>query len=183
MKIGIVLGSIRENRFGQQVADWVMEQVAGRDDAEHELIDLKSFDVPLLTSPVHPMRANKQYDSEGTQRWSAAIDACDAYVFVTAEYNHSVPGPFKNAVDSLGPEWVGKPVGFISYGSIGGHRAVEAWRQSLANFSMHDVRPQIGFAVGLDYEMGGELKPIARRAEELDGLLSELVALSGRLAD
>ena len=53
MKIGIVLGSIRENRFGQQVADWVMEQVAGRDDAEHELIDLKSFDVPLLTSPVH----------------------------------------------------------------------------------------------------------------------------------
>src|SRR5690242_20759724 len=49
------------------------------------------------------------------------------FIFVTPEYNHGVPGAFKNAFDSLGHEWVGKPVAFVSHGSVCGVRSVEQW--------------------------------------------------------
>ncbi|WP_220492167.1 NADPH-dependent FMN reductase [Propioniciclava sp. MC1683] len=103
MKVGIVLGSVRDGRAGEAVANWVAKGAAGRE-ATYELIDLKAFDVPLLTTNTHPMRAKKSYDDERVQAWSDAIDACDAYIFVTPEYNHGVPGALKNAVDSLGQE-------------------------------------------------------------------------------
>src|SRR5690606_11910969 len=123
------------------VADWVLEASRGRSgEAAYVSIDLAGLDVPLLTTSVHPMAAGKSYDDAGTQRWSDAVDACDAFVFVTPEYNHGVPGGFKNAVDSLGPEWVGKPVAFVGHGSVSGVRAIEQWRQIVANFAMPVVR-------------------------------------------
>ena len=127
MKVGIVLGSVRDGRAGEAVANWVAKGAAGRE-ATYELIDLKAFDVPLLTTNTHPMRAKKSYDDERVQAWSDAIDACDAYIFVTPEYNHGVPGALKNAVDSLGQEWVGKTAALVGYGSVGGVRAIENWR-------------------------------------------------------
>ena len=75
MKIGIILGSIREGRAGESVARWVAEHAASRADVTYELIDLKSFDVPLLTSATVPGAANKQYDDERVTRWSRAIDS------------------------------------------------------------------------------------------------------------
>lgn len=130
MKIGIIIGSIREGRKGGSVGRWVLEQAQARQDegVELEVLDLRSFDVPLLTSATVPGAAKKQYDSEQVTRWSRAVDACDAFIFVTPEYNHGVPGGFKNAYDSLGSEWDGKPVAFVSYGAEGGVRAVEHWR-------------------------------------------------------
>src|SRR5699024_7662051 len=73
---------------------------------------LAEYNVPLLTSSVHPMMTNKNYDDPNVQAWSDKIDSLSAFVFVTPEYNHGVPGAFKNAVDVLGAEWVGKPVAF-----------------------------------------------------------------------
>ena len=74
--------------------------------------------------------------------------------FVTPEYNHGVPGGFKNAVDTLGPEWVGKPVSFIGHGAVGGVRAIEQWRQILANFSMPMTRAELNFNLFLDWADG-----------------------------
>ncbi|MCA9832689.1 MAG: NAD(P)H-dependent oxidoreductase [Thermomicrobiales bacterium] len=176
MKIGIVVGSIREGRKGIHVGEWMQEQTKTRDDAEYVLIDLKSFDVPLLTSPVHPMMAKRQYESENVRAWSEAIDACDGFVFVTAEYNHGVPGAFKNAVDSIAPEWVNKPVGFVGYGSVDGSRAIEQWRQILANFSMFDLRAQVGLNGFTDFEADGTVKPNERKNESAQTLLDQLVA-------
>ena len=91
MKIGIVIGSIREGRLGASVGAWVKDQSVGawvkdqadkRADADYRLLDLKEFRVPLLESPTHPMQANKQYDSPEVTAWSRAIDACDGFVFV-----------------------------------------------------------------------------------------------------
>ncbi len=83
MKIGIILGSIREGRAGESVAHWVAQQAASREGATYELIDLKTFDVPLLTSATVPGAADKQYSDERVTRWSQAIDSCDGFVFVT----------------------------------------------------------------------------------------------------
>ena len=92
MKIGIVIGSIREGRLGENVGRWVKAAVAERTGVDVQVIDLKSFDVPLFTSSTNPMMANREYDSPSVGAWSAAIDDCDAFIFVTAEYNHGVPG-------------------------------------------------------------------------------------------
>lgn len=182
MKVGIILGSIREGRLGEQVANFVKQVADGRDSGvEYELIDLKSFNVPLLTSGVHPMRANKLYDSAEVTAWSLAIDACDAFVFVTAEYNHGVPGAFKNAVDSLGSEWVGKPVGFVAYGSAGGVRAIENWRTVLANFSMPNVRSEVNISIFTEFE-DSTFTPTDRRETEVGHVFDEVEQLATKLA-
>ena len=121
-------------------------------------------------------------------RWGETIDGYDGFIFVTPEYNHSVPGPFKNAFDSIGPEWQGKTVGFVSYGAENGVRAVEHWRAIVANFSMYDVRQQVSLSIFT--EMGENGLTLAdRRAGELETLLDQLIpatrklVLADRMAD
>lgn len=178
MKIGIVAGSVRRHRLGESIARWVCDVARERGDADYELIDLKDFNLPVFDGDS-PMRAHKQYDNPNVQRWSDAIDSCDAFVFVTPEYNHSVPGGFKNAVDTLGPEWQGKSVAFVGYGADGGVRAVEHWRQILANFEMHDVRAQV--SLGLFTDVGDKgFAPQQRRSGELTRALDSLVPVPVR---
>ncbi len=180
MKIGIIIGSVREGRKAESVARWVLEATRDRDDATYELVDLASFGVPVLTSGVVPAAAGRVYDSAAVTAWGEAIDAHDGFVFVTPEYNHGVPGAFKNAVDSLGPEWVGKTVGFVSYGADGGVRCVEHWRAIVANFHMLDVRAQVALSLFTDFGETG-LTPIERRAGEIQTLLDQLVALTAKV--
>lgn len=180
MTIGIIIGSIREGRAGSAVAQWVAKHAAQRDATQFEIIDLKDFDVPLLTAAVPPAAANREYDSESVRRWSHAIDACEGFILVTPEYNHGVPGALKNAVDTLGPEWFGKTVGFVSYGADGGVRAVEQWRQIVANFQMLDVRAQVSLSLFQEFGDDGFV-PHQRRAGELDTLLDQLISLTARL--
>lgn len=179
MKIGIIVGSVRSVRKGEDVAQWVLQAAAGRSDADFEIIDLRSFDVPVLTAATLPAVANRQYDSPQVTAWGRAVDACDGFVFVTPEYNHGVPGAFKNAVDSLGPEWVGKTVAFVSYGADGGVRAVEHWRAVVANFYMVDVRGHVALSVFTDFGEAG-FAPLDRRAGEVAAMLDQLVAETAR---
>ena len=179
MKIAIVIGSVRDDRLGAAVARWVAEKAEGRDH-DYETVDLKQFDVPVLTSPTVPMAAGKRYDDPRVQAWGDAIDAYDGYVFVTPEYNHSVPGALKNAVDSLGAEWSGKAFGMVSYGADGGVRAVEHWRQIVANFSSVVVRGQVSLSLFHDVE-DGELALVERRHGELDTVFDQVEQMAQRL--
>lgn len=181
MKIGIIIGSIRDGRAGESVGAWVADAAAKREGVEYEVIDLKSFDVPLFTDARHPMAMGKSYDDERVQKWSGAIDACDAYVFVTPEYNHGVPGAFKNAVDSLGSAWVGKAVGFVGYGSVGGVRSIENWRTVIANFSMVDIRTEVNLNLFTDFT-DGQCDPAERHLEIVENLFTELEEQAAQLA-
>ena len=123
LKIALILGSTRPGRNGEAVSQWVYEIAKRRSDANFELVDIKDFNLPLLDEPIPPSMG--QYSQEHTKTWSAKIDSFDAYIFVTAEYNHGIPGALKNAIDFLFKEWNNKVAGFVSYGSAGGVRAVE----------------------------------------------------------
>ena len=174
MKIGIIIGSLREGRKGESVGRWVAEQAAARaSDTEFEVIDLKTFGVPLLEWEKVPGGAKKQYPHESVLAWSAAIDACDGFVLVTPEYNHSVPGGFKNATDWLYPEWQGKAAGLVGYGSEGGVRAIEHWRLILANYSMVVVRQQVSLSTFAEFD-GAQVTPNDRRPDELSTLLDQV---------
>ena len=174
MKIGILSGSVREGRKSTQVAQWVAQAAERRDGIEAELLELADFNLPLLTSAVIPAAANRQYDSAEVSAWSKAIDACDGFVLVTPEYNHGVPGALKNAVDTLGPEWQNKSAALVGYGADGGVRAIEQWRQVLANFNMHVVRSTVALSVFTEFGESG-LAPQERRADEIAGLFDQLI--------
>lgn len=131
MKIGIISGSIRTNRNSAHVARWVLEHAEpfSTDDVQFELVALADYNLPLLDGEILPAMLNREYDDERITAWSKKIDELDAYMHVTPEYNHDVPGALKNAFDLLGPEWNAKVIAFVSYGADGGIRAVEQWRQ------------------------------------------------------
>ena len=135
-KIGIILGSTRPGRNGEAVAKWVYEIATQRTDAEYELVDLLDYKLPHLDEACR--RRMGQYTQPHTQAWAAKIASFDGFVMVTPEYNHSTSGALKNAIDFLFAEWNNKAVGFVSYGSVGGARAVEHLR--LIAGELHDGR-------------------------------------------
>lgn len=140
--IGIIIGSTRPGRFGVQPGNWIYELAQQRGDANFELIDLKEVGLPLLDEAVPP--AMHQYEHEHTKRWAERIDKLDGFVFVTAEYNHSIPAALKNAIDYLFYEWHYKPASFVSYGSAaGGARAVEHLRGVMGEIKVYDLREPV----------------------------------------
>ncbi|MDB5182186.1 MAG: NADPH-dependent reductase [Candidatus Saccharibacteria bacterium] len=140
--VKIILGSTRPNRFGAQPAEWVMEQTKHVSGHQFELIDLEKVNLPLLDEPTPPMM--RQYSKDHTKVWSQMIDEADGFIFITAEYNHSVPAALKNAIDFLFHEWNYKPASFVSYGSLaGGARAVEHLRGICGEVKIYDLREQM----------------------------------------
>ncbi len=125
-RIAIILGSTRPGRNGEAVAHWAHAHAAKRADATYELVDLAEQNLPLLDEPVPPSMG--KYTKPHTKNWAAKIATYDGFVFVTAEYNHGIPGALKNAIDFIYGEWNNKAAAFVSYGSAGGTRAVEQLR-------------------------------------------------------
>jgi len=181
MKIGIIVGSTRQNRIGKQIGEWVAARAEVRTDATYELVDLADYDLPFMTSPVPPAALARQYPEPQVQAWSSKIDEFDGFVFVTPEYNHAVPAAFKNAIDVIGPEWMKKAVGFVSYGADGGVRAVDNWRVVLANFNMYDIRNAV--SINIFTEVGPDgFSPDERRAGEVKDLFDTLVPAAKAMA-
>jgi NAD(P)H-dependent FMN reductase len=174
LKVGVILGSTRPGRNGEAVGRWVHHIASRRDDAMYEWLDLADFNLPLLDEPVPPSMG--QYRQSHTKRWAAAIAACDGFVFVTPEYNHSTSGALKNAIDFLYAEWNNKAAGFVGYGSAGGTRAVEHLRVILAELQIATVREQVMLSLGQDFENSRVFKPTARHEEALGKMLDQTIA-------
>ena len=173
LKVGVILGSTRPNRVGEGVARWVHEHAQKRGDAEYSLIDVRAQNLPLLDEPKPP--AMGQYEKDHTRAWSEVIQPLDAFVFVTAEYNHGIPAALKNAIDFLWSEWNEKAAGFVSYGSAGGSRSVEALRLVMAEIRIADVRSQLLLNLGTDFK-DGALVPTDRHRKMLDKVLDDVLA-------
>ena len=174
IKIAIILGSTRPGRNGEAVAKWAHEVAKKRSDAEFELVDVKDFNLPLLDEPLPPMMG--QYSKPHTRAWAAKIASFDAYVFVTPEYNHGIPGALKNAIDFLFAEWNNKAAGFVSYGGASGARAVEQLRLVLAEVRMATVRNQVLLSMFTDFENFSVFKPDSRKEASVNEMLDELIA-------
>ena len=180
IRIGIILGSVRPNRNGEQVAKWVYDLASRRDDAEFELIDLRDYPLPHLDEPLPPSLG--QYQGEHTKAWAAKIASFDGFVIVTPEYNHSTSGVLKNAIDYLFAEWNNKAVGFVSYGAVGGARAAEHLRLVAGELQMADVRQQVALSLLTEFENFSVFRPGDYNVAALDTLLDQVVAWSNALA-
>lgn len=174
VRIGIIIGSTRPGRVGEQVAQWVLEQASTREDARFELVDLADVALPNLDEALPAFLG--QYANEHTRSWSETVDSFDGYVFVTPEYNHSIPGGLKNAIDFVYQEWNNKAAGLVSYGSAGGTRAAEHLRLILGEVQIADVRQQVSFSLATDFENYREFTPAPHHAGMLQTQLDQLVA-------
>jgi len=184
--IGLVLGSTRPGRRGHLIGEWVARRAAARDDGVGYVgLDLLEFGLPVLDEPL-PAKWGR-YDHEHTRRWSAAVGACDGFVFITPEYNHAEPGGLKNAIDFLFDEWGHKAAGFVTYGIQGGYRAAESLRLVLAELHVATVRQQVAVNLMTDFEIvdptePGSYQPAEHHERDLSTLLDEVVAWSTALA-
>src|SRR4029079_3966994 len=166
-------------RVGESVAKWVYELAGKRTDAAFELVDIKTFNLPLLDEPVPPSMG--QYSQEHTKTWAAKIDSFDGYVFVTPEYNHGICGALKNAIDFVYHEWNNKAAGFVGYGSAGGARAVEHLRLVMAEVQVATVRNQVALSLFTDFENYTNFKPAAHHEKSVSRILDQLIAWSGAM--
>lgn len=179
IKVGIIIGSTRPGRKAEAVARWVHGLAARRTDAAFELVDLEDFRLPLLDEPVPP--SQHKYSQPHTLAWSAKIASFDAYVFVTPEYNHGIPGALKNAIDFLFREWNNKAAGFVSYGSAGGVRAVEQLRLVMGELMVADVRSQVILSLTHDFEKFTTFAPGPQHEKTLSTMLDQLIAWGSAL--
>ncbi|HTA88485.1 MAG TPA: NAD(P)H-dependent oxidoreductase [Polyangiaceae bacterium] len=179
LKIAIVVGSTRPGRKCETIAKWAYEVARKRTGSHFILLDLASFELPLLDEPMPA--ASGSYSHSHTRTWSAAIAACDGFVFVTPEYNHGTSGALKNAIDFLYHEWTDKAAGFIGYGFAMGARAIENLRLVLASLQVATVRPQVGLSLLTDFEHGTAFKPTEAHEKSLNNVLDHVIAWSGAL--
>jgi len=150
-KIGIIIGSTRPNRIGDQVAALVksiLEETTPEKtstSAVLSLIDIAAFNLPLFNEAVLPamVPAQGEFAHEHSKLWSAEISKYDAYVFVTAEWNAGLPGVTKNAIDYLYHAWIGKPVMIVSYGILGGVSASESLAKTLGGMHLQVVDTKV----------------------------------------
>src|SRR6202035_1417176 len=125
-RIGIIIGSTREGRFGERPAHWIHEIARQRTDLDFELIDLRDYTLPSVSEPMSPAWAPVK--NEAAQRWGDKLAAFDGLIIVTPEYNHGPSAVLKNALDYAYKEFNRKPIGFVGYGGVGAARAVEQLR-------------------------------------------------------
>lgn len=137
-KIGVIIGSTREGRFGDKPAEWIAELARETGEFDVEIVDLRDFPLPFFEDPASPAWAPSK--SDVARAWQQKVASFDGYIMTAAEYNHSPSGVLKNALDYAYNEWKNKPVAFVGYGGVGGARAVEQLRLIAIELQMAPVR-------------------------------------------
>lgn len=179
-RIAIIVGSTRPGRKSAAVAQWVHAAARTREDAEFEIVDLADHPLPHLDEPVAAAMTST-YAQPHTRRWAETIASFDGFVIVTPEYNHSMPGVLKNALDYLYTEWQDKAAGFVGYGTHGGTRAVEQLRLVMGELHLADVRSQVALSLFTDFP-DGRVAPAAHHEAALKATLDQVVRWADALA-
>jgi NAD(P)H-dependent FMN reductase len=179
LRIGIVVGSTRPGRRAPSLAEWILGIAGDRKDVTFEIVDIQDYDLPVLDEPMPPSMGN--YTQAHTKKWAAKVASLDGFVFVTPEYNHSISGALKNAIDFVYAEWNNKAAGFVSYGTTGGARAVEHLRGIMAEVQVADVRAHVSLSLFTDFENFSTFKPADWHLVQVNTMLDQLVLWSGAL--
>src|SRR5438270_9843745 len=140
-KIGIVLGTTRLTRFVETPAHWLMDLACRRNDADFEIVDLRDYPMPFFEETTSPMLVPP--NDAAALRWGKKMAELDGYIFVTPEYNHSIPAVLKNALDYAYAEYNRKPASFVGYGGVGAARGVEQLRLVLLALQMAPLKQSV----------------------------------------
>jgi NAD(P)H-dependent FMN reductase len=174
-KIGIIISSTRDSRFADKPAQWILEQAKARGDVDVELVDLKDFDLPFFNEVASNAWAPTQ--DPNAVAWQKKIAEFDGYVFVVAEYNRSITGALKNALDQAYVEWNKKAAGYLGYGSVGGARAIEHLRTIAVELQMASTRSAVHIGGSEFYTVwgGGKNEPMSAIEGAIGGSAKDML--------
>ena len=180
-KLMIIVGSVRPGRVGLPVAHWVRDVVTADGRFAVDFVDLAALGLPFLDEPGHPSK--REYTKPHTIEWSERVEAADAIILVSPEYNHSYAPALKNAIDFLFHEWKHKPVSFVSYGGVsGGSRAAAALDPVLATVGLVKVGSNVEINGIGQRVVDGVFQPDEKGTAILTRALGELHRMSEALA-
>jgi NAD(P)H-dependent FMN reductase len=171
----IIIGSTRPGRVGPAVAEWITQRAEEHGGFDVHVTDLAELDLPIFNEPNHPRL--RQYTQPHTKEWSALVEASDAFVFVTPEYNHAFNAALKNAIDYLFTEWQHKAAGIVSYGGVAaGTRATQMLKQVLTALKMVPVVEAVNIPFVRELlDEDGRLKPTEAMEASATAMLGELL--------
>jgi NAD(P)H-dependent FMN reductase len=140
-RIGIIISTTREGRFGDKPAEWVKKLADQHGKLETEIVDLRDYQIPFFDQPGSPAWVGTHHD-EG-KKWEAKIAELDGFIFVTAEYNHGPSAVLKNALDHAYNVYNKKLAAFVGYGALGAARAIQQLRQILVELKVAPLRDAV----------------------------------------
>ena len=144
LHIKLIVGSTRRGRFSEHLVPWIESTVGTNERVALETLDLRDYPMPFYDQPGSPAGVSDgQYPNEIVRAWAAKIAEADAVIVITPEYNRSISAVLKNAIDSIYREWNNKPLGIVTYGSIGGARAAEQFRLIAIELQMAPIRSAV----------------------------------------
>jgi NAD(P)H-dependent FMN reductase len=159
LKITLIVGSTRGNRFSEKVAQWMMGEAGKRKDLDVELLDLRDYPLPFFEQAIPPgLQGPKGYDDPAIRKWQAKVINADGFIVCTPEYNHGYPAVLKNALDHVYYDWNRKAMAFVSWGGAGGARGVEQLRLVAIELGLAPVRPAVHIASPWFIKDASELK-------------------------
>ncbi len=176
--LAIIVGSTRPGRKCMDVAKLVFDQVQ-KENAEKkqftsvEIIDLATVNLPFLDEPTPAVYGN--YTKDHTKAWSETIKRFQSFIFVTPEFNRSIPGVLKNAIDFLAAEWKEKPAGIVCYGGGGGLSARAHLTQVLEGVKMKVAEQQVSFTLTDDFVSFQTFQPRKERVDCIKPMVDQLI--------
>jgi len=185
-RIAVVIGSTRPQRICTGIAQWVLDAAQEGSPLQYELLDLAAVGLPFLDEPR--MAALGEYEHEHTRAWSRTVSSYGGFVFVFPQYNWGYPAPLKNALDFLYREWSGKPATSVTYGTRGGARAADQFREVLTGLHLHTLQDRLELVItkaDLDEEwqlkdLDAVMEPYREQTRAIDAQLLEALKGSDR---
>jgi len=147
LKLALIIGSTRPNRFADIPAKWVADAAAQRDDFTLDILDLRDQDLPFYEEPLPALYTGGAFSAPAAEAWRHKVGAYDGFIVTAAEYNHAPAAVLKNALDSAAFEWRRKPIAFVGYGGVGGARAIEQLRGTAVELHMAPIKAEVNIAM------------------------------------
>jgi NAD(P)H-dependent FMN reductase len=173
-RLTVIIASTRPGRAGLPIAQWFTARAQAQGSFDVAVADLAELALPMMDEPEHPRQ--RRYIHQHTKDWSATVEASDAFVCVTPEYNYGYPAALKNAIDYLHTEWQYKPVGFVSYGGVAaGTRSVQQLKQVVTTLKMTPIVESVSIPFHTQFiDEDGALRANETMEQAADAMLAEI---------
>jgi NAD(P)H-dependent FMN reductase len=147
LKLALIIGSTRPNRFADIPAKWIADAAAKRSDFTLDILDLRDQNLPFYEEPVPALYTGGAFSAPSAEAWRNKLAQYDGFIVTAAEYNHGPTAVLKNAFDSAAFEWRRKAIAFIGYGGVGGARAIEHLRGVAAELHMASIKAEVNISM------------------------------------
>lgn len=174
--IVVITGSARPNSVNSKVTKAVVDALESKEGVTVAVADLVALELPFMAGEMAPSQPDYTITEPRVKEWADMVAGADGVVFVSPEYNHSMSGIQKNAIDWLYKEWNDKPAAMIAYGAYTGKHVIENFKEvnSVIKTKLSD-EAVAGLLLGEDLAWDGSIADKETVATRIDSALNELL--------